>query len=96
MDDGYYTPKSISFFEKEKSNGCQSVETLTVANVLVVPTEGHQHSAKLVNLVKTKELINHLLINTNTKLITLSLVLSSVKMAKIGPLENFPLYGILL
>ena len=54
MDDGYDTPKGISFFEEEQSNGRQSIETLTVANVLIVPTECHQHSTKLVNLVKQK------------------------------------------
>ena len=54
MDNGYNTPEGISFFEEEQSNGCQSVETLAVANILVVPTERHQHSTKLVNLAKQK------------------------------------------
>ena len=52
MDDGYYTPEGVGFFKEKESNGRQSVEALAVANVLVVPTECHQHSTKLVNLVR--------------------------------------------
>ena len=52
MDNGYYTPEGIGFFEEEQSNGRQSVEALAVANVLVVPTEGNQHSTKLIDLAK--------------------------------------------
>ena len=54
MDDGYDTPKGISFFEEEQSDGRQSVKTLAVANVLIVPTECHQHSTKLVDLAKER------------------------------------------
>lgn len=52
MDDGHYAPEGIRFFEEEQSNGRQSVEALAVANVLVVPTEGNQHSTKLIDLAK--------------------------------------------
>lgn len=50
MNDSHYAPKRVRFFEEEKSNGRQSVQSLTVTNVLVVPTKCHQDSTKLVNL----------------------------------------------
>ena len=54
MDDGHNAPEGICLFEEEQSYGRQSVEALAVANVLVVPTEGNQHSTKLIDLVEYK------------------------------------------
>ena len=54
MDDGHNAPEGIRLFEEEQSYGCQSVEALAVANILVVPTEGNQHSTKLIDLAEYK------------------------------------------
>ena len=41
MHNGHQAPEGIFFAEEEESNGCQSVEALTVADGGVVPAECH-------------------------------------------------------
>ena len=54
MDNGHYAPEGISFFQEEESNGRQSVETLAVADVLIVPAECYKHTSEFVDLPKKK------------------------------------------
>ena len=50
MYDGDQTPEGILLPQEEEGYGGQSVEALAVADGCVIPAEGHQDSAQLVDL----------------------------------------------
>ncbi len=50
LDYGHHAPERVLLAEEEKSNGCQSVQSLTIPNTSIKPTEGNKHTTKLVNL----------------------------------------------
>ena len=60
MDDGHDAPEGVRLFQEEKSNGGQSVKTLAVADVLIVPAECYQDTSKLVNLKRRKGLLKEI------------------------------------